>query len=139
MENLTKMQVPVWSPRLVNLFNRSCLITNSLRAFSSSAYSNQSRGGLPRFYSDKLPPSKALSIFCTLYSLIAELVEVPFSQIWGSWLYWKKNRVECVQPTDYVKKIRTLLHFIWLLATDKLKLIFFLLHYLEVSWCYNYL
>uniref|UniRef100_M1CF03 Uncharacterized protein n=1 Tax=Solanum tuberosum TaxID=4113 RepID=M1CF03_SOLTU len=57
------MQAPVWSPRLVNLFSRSRQTTNSLRAFSSSSSSNQSRGGLPRFYSDKLPLSKAMSIF----------------------------------------------------------------------------
>ncbi|KAJ8572437.1 hypothetical protein K7X08_008948 [Anisodus acutangulus] len=52
------MQAQVWSPRLANLFTRSCKTTNSLRAFSSSAFSNQSRGGLPRFYSEQLPPSK---------------------------------------------------------------------------------
>ncbi|KAJ8529992.1 hypothetical protein K7X08_036827 [Anisodus acutangulus] len=52
------MQAQVWSPRLANLFTRSCKTTNSLRAFSSSPFSNQSRGGLPRFYSEQLPPSK---------------------------------------------------------------------------------
>ncbi|XP_055815985.1 uncharacterized protein LOC129885652 isoform X1 [Solanum dulcamara] len=52
------MQAPVWCPRLANLFSRSRHTTNSLRAFSSSSFPNQSRGGLPRFYSDKLPPSK---------------------------------------------------------------------------------
>ncbi|KAH0767162.1 hypothetical protein KY290_003065 [Solanum tuberosum] len=57
------MQAPVWSPRVVNLFSRSRQTTNSLRAFSSSSSSNQSRGGLPRFYSDKLPLSKAMPIF----------------------------------------------------------------------------
>ncbi|GFQ02607.1 hypothetical protein PHJA_002404700 [Phtheirospermum japonicum] len=31
----------------------------SLQAFSSSGYSNQSRGGLPRFFSKTLPPSKS--------------------------------------------------------------------------------
>ncbi|XP_075074117.1 uncharacterized protein LOC107814615 isoform X1 [Nicotiana tabacum] len=96
------MQVPVWSPRLVNLFNRSCLITNSLRAFSSSAYSNQSRGGLPRFYSDKLPPSKALSIFCTLYSLIAELVEDGVVRVKGD-EFWHMTRVLRLSVDDRVE------------------------------------
>ncbi|KAG8368509.1 hypothetical protein BUALT_Bualt15G0053000 [Buddleja alternifolia] len=45
-------------PRLLSLSNSSSLRLN-LRAFSSSSdYSNQSRGGLPRFFSETLPPSK---------------------------------------------------------------------------------
>ncbi|KAK4438000.1 Ribosomal RNA small subunit methyltransferase E [Sesamum alatum] len=49
-----------YNPRLFSLLNRSSLHLN-LRAFSSSSssdYSNQSRGGLPRFFSETLPPSK---------------------------------------------------------------------------------
>ncbi|KAL0356939.1 UNVERIFIED_CONTAM: hypothetical protein Scaly_1379600 [Sesamum calycinum] len=48
--------------RLFSLLNRSSLHLN-LRAFSSSSSdcTNQSRGGLPRFFSETLPPSKALS------------------------------------------------------------------------------
>ncbi|KAI3445873.1 hypothetical protein Pfo_002538 [Paulownia fortunei] len=48
------------NPRLISLLNRSSLHLN-LRVFSSSSssdYSNQSRGGLPRFFSENLPPSK---------------------------------------------------------------------------------
>ncbi|GFP88651.1 ribosomal rna small subunit methyltransferase e [Phtheirospermum japonicum] len=45
------------NPRLISALNRSSLRLN-LRAFSSSGYSNQSRGGLPRFFSETLPPSK---------------------------------------------------------------------------------
>ncbi|KAK4401776.1 Ribosomal RNA small subunit methyltransferase E [Sesamum angolense] len=48
--------------RLFSLLNRSSLHLN-LRAFSSSSSdcTNQSRGGLPRFFSETLPPSKAHS------------------------------------------------------------------------------
>ncbi|KAJ4824331.1 hypothetical protein Tsubulata_004292 [Turnera subulata] len=49
--------------RFPGLFTRSSLLKPSnLRAFSSSPldYSNQSRGGLPRFFSETLPSSKAL-------------------------------------------------------------------------------
>ena len=46
----------------------------SLRTFSSSSsldYSDQSRGGLPRFFSKLLPPSKALlSLSLSLYIYI---------------------------------------------------------------------
>ncbi|KAL0422512.1 UNVERIFIED_CONTAM: Ribosomal RNA small subunit methyltransferase E [Sesamum latifolium] len=50
------------NPRLFSLLNRSSLHLN-LRAFSSSSSdcTNQSRGGLPRFFSETLPPSKAHS------------------------------------------------------------------------------
>ncbi|KAL3576213.1 hypothetical protein D5086_021496 [Populus alba] len=48
-------------PGFTKLFNRQLLKPLNLRAFSSSAddYSNQSRGGLPRFFSEELPASKA--------------------------------------------------------------------------------
>ncbi|CAK9144980.1 unnamed protein product [Ilex paraguariensis] len=55
------MQAVVWGPRLANLSSCSWRKAFHLRAFSSSTssdYSNQSRGGLPRFYSHVLPPSK---------------------------------------------------------------------------------
>ncbi|CAH2050108.1 unnamed protein product, partial [Thlaspi arvense] len=44
-------------------FTHPWLKSSTFRAFSSSSsnYSNQSRGGLPRFFSPVLPPSKALS------------------------------------------------------------------------------
>ncbi|XP_011088047.1 uncharacterized protein LOC105169358 [Sesamum indicum] len=47
------------NPRLFSLLNRSSLHLN-FRAFSlsSSDCTNQSRGGLPRFFSETLPPSK---------------------------------------------------------------------------------
>lgn len=47
-------------PRFVQFLNRPSLKPLSLRAFSSSSsdYANQSRGGLPRFFSQVLPPSK---------------------------------------------------------------------------------
>lgn len=62
------MQTLVWRPTLTNLLKKPCrssrqnAITFSLlrlRAFSSfSDHSNQSRGGLPRFHSERLPVSK---------------------------------------------------------------------------------
>ncbi|RDX78724.1 rsmE, partial [Mucuna pruriens] len=46
----------------IRFVNRSWLQSVAARAFcSSSDYGDQSRGGLPRFYSETLPPSKALS------------------------------------------------------------------------------
>ncbi|PIN26498.1 16S rRNA (uracil(1498)-N(3))-methyltransferase [Handroanthus impetiginosus] len=53
------MKTLVCSPRIISLLNCSSL-HSSLRALSSSSsdYSNQSRGGLPRFFSETLPPSK---------------------------------------------------------------------------------
>lgn len=46
------------SLRFAEHLNRSWRNTLSCRPFSASSYSNQSRGGLPRFYSDVLPPNK---------------------------------------------------------------------------------
>jgi hypothetical protein len=48
-------------PGFTKLFNRQLLKPLNLRAFSSSSddYSNQSRGGLPRFFCEELPASKA--------------------------------------------------------------------------------
>ncbi|XP_042010256.1 ribosomal RNA small subunit methyltransferase E-like [Salvia splendens] len=55
------MQVISCNPRLFSLINRSTQHFN-LRPFSSSssssAYSSQSRGGLPRFFSETLPTTK---------------------------------------------------------------------------------
>ncbi|KAG5254072.1 ribosomal RNA small methyltransferase [Salix suchowensis] len=47
-------------PRFTKLFNRQLLKPLNVRAFSSSSddYTNQSRGGLPRFFSEELPASK---------------------------------------------------------------------------------
>ncbi|KDP44543.1 hypothetical protein JCGZ_16376 [Jatropha curcas] len=46
-------------PRFAELLSRQWLKPLSFRAFSSSSdYSNQSRGGLPRFFSEVLPSSK---------------------------------------------------------------------------------
>ncbi|XP_041010669.1 ribosomal RNA small subunit methyltransferase E isoform X1 [Juglans microcarpa x Juglans regia] len=47
-------------PRFAGPLNRSLLKTLSLRALSSSSsdYASQSLGGLPRFFSEVLPPSK---------------------------------------------------------------------------------
>ncbi|XP_023553831.1 uncharacterized protein LOC111811289 isoform X1 [Cucurbita pepo subsp. pepo] len=47
-------------PQLTELFNRSCFRSFRVRALSSSslASSNQSRGGLPRFFSQVLPSYK---------------------------------------------------------------------------------
>ncbi|CAH1445004.1 unnamed protein product [Lactuca virosa] len=55
------MQALSWSPRFAVVVNRSCRKTSSFRAFSSDS-SNQSRGGLPRFFSDVLPPSKGSAV-----------------------------------------------------------------------------
>lgn len=46
------------SLRFAEHLNRSWRNTLSCRPFSASSYSNQSRGGLPRFYSDVLPANK---------------------------------------------------------------------------------
>ncbi|XP_065872817.1 uncharacterized protein [Euphorbia lathyris] len=46
-------------PRFPQLFTRQWVKSFNLRAFSSSSdYSDQSRGGLPRFFSEVLPSSK---------------------------------------------------------------------------------
>lgn len=67
------MQTLGSTPRLITLLNGSSLHLN-LRAFSSSSasgYGNQSRGGLPRFFSETLPPSKAhSSLILFMYILI---------------------------------------------------------------------
>ncbi|CAI9304194.1 unnamed protein product [Lactuca saligna] len=55
------MQALSWSPRFAVAVNRSCRKASSFRAFSSDS-SNQSRGGLPRFFSDVLPPSKGSAV-----------------------------------------------------------------------------
>ncbi|KAJ0935530.1 putative 16S rRNA (uracil(1498)-N(3))-methyltransferase [Helianthus annuus] len=52
------MQALCCNPRLAVVVNRSCRKT---RAFSSDS-SNQSRGGLPRFFSDVLPSSKGSGV-----------------------------------------------------------------------------
>ncbi|KAF5731862.1 hypothetical protein HS088_TW18G00547 [Tripterygium wilfordii] len=52
---------PARSP-FAEFLNRSAFKALSLRAFSSSDYSNQSRGGLPRFFSPVLPSSKGAAI-----------------------------------------------------------------------------
>ncbi|KAK3011942.1 hypothetical protein RJ639_010520 [Escallonia herrerae] len=49
------------SPSLSFALNRSWRKASSVRAFSSD-HTNQSRGGLPRFYSEVLPPSKGCSV-----------------------------------------------------------------------------
>ena len=55
----TQMLAPI-RPRFGGILNRSWVKTSSLRAFSSSssASANQSRGGLPRFFSKVLPTTK---------------------------------------------------------------------------------
>ncbi|XP_052623464.1 uncharacterized protein LOC111892996 isoform X1 [Lactuca sativa] len=55
------MQALSWSPRFAVAVNRSCRKASSFQAFSSDS-SNQSRGGLPRFFSDVLPPSKGSAV-----------------------------------------------------------------------------
>ncbi|KAI7992091.1 Ribosomal RNA small subunit methyltransferase E [Camellia lanceoleosa] len=61
------MKTLVMGHRFTDLvLNRPWLKASSLRLFSSSSsssldYSNQSRGGLPRFFSEVLPPSKAFA------------------------------------------------------------------------------
>nr|GMD05167.1 ribosomal RNA small subunit methyltransferase E isoform X1 [Ipomoea batatas]GMD07211.1 ribosomal RNA small subunit methyltransferase E isoform X1 [Ipomoea batatas]GMD08776.1 ribosomal RNA small subunit methyltransferase E isoform X1 [Ipomoea batatas] len=55
------MQAPVRSLSLAFLLSRPWSKEPSFRSFSSSSssnYSNQSRGGLPRFYSEILPSSQ---------------------------------------------------------------------------------
>jgi len=54
------------TPRFLN---RSWLRNLTVRAMtfsSSSDYGDQSRGGLPRFYSEILPPSKAFILFLSV-------------------------------------------------------------------------
>ncbi|KAB1207380.1 Ribosomal RNA small subunit methyltransferase E [Morella rubra] len=57
-------------PRFAEFLDRSLLRTLNLRALSSSSsdYANQSRGGLPRFFSEVLPPSKAT--FLSTYNVV---------------------------------------------------------------------
>ncbi|KAI4295791.1 hypothetical protein L6164_035799 [Bauhinia variegata] len=45
-------------PGFAEIVNSSWLRSLSVRAFASSDHLDQSRGGLPRFYSEVLPPSK---------------------------------------------------------------------------------
>ncbi|CAL5438228.1 unnamed protein product [Camellia sinensis] len=62
------MKTLVMGHRFTDLvLNRPWLKASSLRLFSSSSssssdYSNQSRGGLPRFFSEVLPPSKGRGV-----------------------------------------------------------------------------
>ncbi|KAH9655547.1 16S rRNA (uracil(1498)-N(3))-methyltransferase [Citrus sinensis] len=58
-------------PRFVQFLNRPSLKPLSLRAFSSSSsdYANQSRGGIPRFFSQVLPSSKAILLSPLLHSI----------------------------------------------------------------------
>ncbi|KAL8195270.1 hypothetical protein R6Q57_025673 [Mikania cordata] len=55
------MQALCCIPRFSVIVNRSCRKTSSLRAFSSDS-SDQSRGGLPRFFTDVLPSSKGSAV-----------------------------------------------------------------------------
>ncbi|KAI3931929.1 hypothetical protein MKW98_012339 [Papaver atlanticum] len=52
------MQTLIQKPPFTELLNRSWRKVTSLRASSKLDYPNQSRGGLPRFHSEVLPPSK---------------------------------------------------------------------------------
>ncbi|XP_057977130.1 uncharacterized protein LOC131164156 [Malania oleifera] len=52
------MQTFTVGPRFTELLSRPWRQALGIRAFSSSDYFNQSRGGLPRFFSPILPPSK---------------------------------------------------------------------------------
>uniref|UniRef100_A0A5B7AF95 16S rRNA (uracil(1498)-N(3))-methyltransferase n=1 Tax=Davidia involucrata TaxID=16924 RepID=A0A5B7AF95_DAVIN len=57
------MQTLVLGPRFAVFLNRSRWKASSFRALSSySDYSNQSRGGLPRFFSEVLPASKGVVV-----------------------------------------------------------------------------
>ena len=59
-----EMQALGGGHRFAELLQQSWRRSTTLRAFSSSSsfYSNQSRGGLPRFFSEVLPPSKGAVI-----------------------------------------------------------------------------
>lgn len=77
-------------PRFVN---RSWLRNLTVRAMalsSSSDHGDQTRGGLPRFYSETLPPSKALS---SSFSLL-------LSQLFN-------NTTNHITPQFHMKFIRT--------------------------------
>ncbi|RZC62801.1 hypothetical protein C5167_024545 [Papaver somniferum] len=52
------MQTLIQKPPFTELLSRSWRKVTSLRASSKVDYPNQSRGGLPRFHSEVLPPSK---------------------------------------------------------------------------------
>lgn len=50
------------APASFRFSNRISLRSFTVRAFTSSTdYEDQSRGGLPRFFSETLPPSKVFS------------------------------------------------------------------------------
>lgn len=68
---MSPLQMPTLAalrPRFAAPLNRSLLRTLCLRALSSSSsdYASQSLGGLPRFFSEVLPPSKAHTLFLSL-------------------------------------------------------------------------
>lgn len=71
MSELLQMQSLGWSPRFASILNRSWRKTESrVRAFSSTSDQyNQSRGGLPRFFSQVLPLSKAHTLSLSLHSI----------------------------------------------------------------------
>ncbi|XP_054785626.1 uncharacterized protein LOC129292128 [Prosopis cineraria] len=54
--------LPYARPRFAGICNGAWLRTLSVRAFSSSDYGDQARGGLPRFFSEVLPPSKGNNV-----------------------------------------------------------------------------
>ncbi|KAJ1397277.1 hypothetical protein SESBI_31870 [Sesbania bispinosa] len=67
-------------PVSFSFVNRSWLRRLSVRAFSSSSdYGDQSRGGLPRFYSEILPPSKA---FSPSPSLCGNVIRIQGDEVW---------------------------------------------------------
>jgi hypothetical protein len=63
----------------------------SVRAFTSSSssdYEDQSRGGLPRFYSETLPHSKAFSLILRLFYFINSFIMPQITFLWKFALIW---------------------------------------------------
>ncbi|KAL5194969.1 Ribosomal RNA small subunit methyltransferase E [Glycine soja] len=93
-------------PRFVS---RSWLRNLTVRAMafssSSSDYGDQSRGGLPRFYSETLPPSKALS--SSFFLLLSQLFPLSFME--GSVIrvqgdeFWHMTKVLRLTTNDRVQ------------------------------------
>ncbi|PNX58791.1 hypothetical protein L195_g051091 [Trifolium pratense] len=56
------------------MFLRRSFRVRAFTSSSSSDYEDQSRGGLPRFYSETLPPSKAFILSYTSSIIMPQII-----------------------------------------------------------------
>lgn len=81
--------IGAFRPQLTQLLNPSCFRSFKVRALSSSSLpsSNQSRGGLPRFFSQVLPSYKAIPLFVLFvfffFSITKFLYDWKLCMRWG--------------------------------------------------------